>query len=151
MFHTHLKELRAERRLTQSQLAQKIGVSPGNVGDWETGKSKPGYAALVALARTLEVSADELLGLECPGPAGGGGGLSEKEKQLITSFRRLPEEYQREILEFAHFQCWLHLEKDSHSPQEEGGALNFPGEEGKPGLGGEKGGRSPLRRPKSMV
>lgn len=99
-----LKELRAERRLTQGQLAQRVGVSPGNVGDWETGKSKPGYAALVALARTLEVSADELLELERPAvdvPAG----LSGEEEELMELFCRLPAEQRQELLEFARFKC----------------------------------------------
>ena len=48
MFNTLLKELRAQNGLTQGQLAKAAGVSPGNVGDWESGKSKPGYNALAS-------------------------------------------------------------------------------------------------------
>lgn len=51
MFNTLLKELRAKNGMTQGQLAKAAGVSPGNVGDWESGKSKPGYNALASLAR----------------------------------------------------------------------------------------------------
>lgn len=40
MFNVLLKELRAKKGMTQAQLAKAIGVSPGNVGDWETGKSQ---------------------------------------------------------------------------------------------------------------
>lgn len=55
MFSALLKKLRSEKNLTQGQLAKEVGVSPGNVGDWETGKSKPGYNALASLARIFEV------------------------------------------------------------------------------------------------
>ena len=63
MFSALLKELRAQNGFTQTQLAKAVGVSPGNVGDWETGKSKPGYNALASLSRIFEVSADYLLEL----------------------------------------------------------------------------------------
>lgn len=63
MFNTLLKELRAKNGMTQGQLAKAAGVSPGNVGDWESGKSKPGYNALASLARIFDVSADYLLEL----------------------------------------------------------------------------------------
>ena len=63
MFSDLLKGLRSKRNVTQGQLAKEIGVSPGNVGDWESGKSKPGYVALASLARFFEVSADDLLEL----------------------------------------------------------------------------------------
>lgn len=64
MFSAILKDLRAKNGYTQGQLAKMLGVSPGNVGDWETGKSKPGYSALASLARIFEVSADYLLELD---------------------------------------------------------------------------------------
>lgn len=63
MFNALLKELRAKNGMTQGQLAKAAGVSPGNVGDWESGKSKPGYNALASLARIFDVSADYLLEL----------------------------------------------------------------------------------------
>ena len=66
MFPTILKNLRKKNKVTQIQLATAIGVSPGNVGDWETGKSFPSYNALISLAKYFDVSADTLLELEPP-------------------------------------------------------------------------------------
>ena len=110
MFSALLKKLRSEKNLTQGQLAKEVGVSPGNVGDWETGKSKPGYNALASLARIFEVSADYLLelspektsepptelrgldeikasqGLTCDGLP-----LSEDEVDLVAMYRLLPQ------------------------------------------------------------
>ena len=110
MFSALLKKLRSEKNLTQGQLAKEVGVSPGNVGDWETGKSKPGYNALASLARIFEVSADYLLEIE-PSPAKAsddlfahqktaglicdGSPLEGEEADLIAMYRLLPEE-QRE-------------------------------------------------------
>ena len=64
MFTNILKDLRRQKHVTQIQLAESIGVSPGNVGDWESGKSRPNYGALIALSKFFEVSADVLLGIE---------------------------------------------------------------------------------------
>ena len=57
MFASLLKQLRAKKGVSQLELAKAIGVSNGNVGDWERGRSKPGYDALIALSRFFEVSA----------------------------------------------------------------------------------------------
>ena len=85
MFSALLKKLRSEKNLTQGQLAKEVGVSPGNVGDWETGKSKPGYNALASLARIFEVSADYLLEIE-PSPAkASGGGVFQKENDNMKN------------------------------------------------------------------
>ena len=55
MFSDLLKNLRNQKRITQPQLAKAVGVSPGNISDWETGRSKPGYVALATLSRFLPV------------------------------------------------------------------------------------------------
>ena len=64
MFSEILKDLRSKSGISQGQLAKSVGVSPGNVSDWEVGKTKPGYVALAALARFFGVSADYLLELD---------------------------------------------------------------------------------------
>lgn len=44
-------------------MAKKIGYSQSVISDWEKGISDPSAKAIIALAQTLEVSADFLLGL----------------------------------------------------------------------------------------
>ena len=63
MFSELLRELRLKKGVTQIELAKAIGVSNGNVGDWERGRSKPGYDALISLSRFFEISAGRLLEL----------------------------------------------------------------------------------------
>lgn len=94
MFADLLKSLRAKKNISQTQLAKAVGVSNGNVGDWERGRSKPGYDAIIALARFFEVSTDYLLSYESephenerePQMQ-----LSKKEADLIAMFRELDD------------------------------------------------------------
>jgi len=99
MFPAIIKSLRKAKKLTQIQLAEAIGVSPGNVGDWETGKSLPSYTALIHLAKCLDVSADVLLGLE--GQKNLEEDLAAEEKQLINQIRCLDQRDQKDIEDFA--------------------------------------------------
>ena len=94
-----IKSLRKAKKLTQIQLAAAIGVSPGNVGDWETGKSLSSYTALIHLAKCLDVSADVLLGLE--GQKNLEEDLTAEENQLINQIRCLDQRDQKDIEDFA--------------------------------------------------
>lgn len=49
-FSVRLRGLRAKRGLTQGDLAAEIGVSPGSVGNWESGFHLPGPVQLRKLA-----------------------------------------------------------------------------------------------------
>jgi transcriptional regulator with XRE-family HTH domain len=62
-FGERLAELRAERGLTQIQLAEMIGSSQRAISAYETVAEYPPTAVVVELAKVLKVSADELLGL----------------------------------------------------------------------------------------
>ena len=54
--------LRGERGLSQEELAQAVGVSRRVIAYYEAESTQPPGALLADLARTLKVSADELLG-----------------------------------------------------------------------------------------
>lgn len=55
----NIKKARLERKLTQEQLAEKLGVSPQAVSKWETSETYPDGALLVSLSNALGVSLDE--------------------------------------------------------------------------------------------
>jgi len=50
-----LRSLRLTAGLTQRQLAQRAGVVPGRIGDWERGRFRPEPASLSRLAQALAV------------------------------------------------------------------------------------------------
>lgn len=56
-----IKYYRKQNNLTQSQLAELIGVSPQAISKWETGIGYPDLSMIVPLAIALRVSTDELL------------------------------------------------------------------------------------------
>ncbi len=55
-----IASLRKEQNLTQSSLAEHLGVTDRAVSKWETGRSLPDPALMVDLCRTLGISVDEL-------------------------------------------------------------------------------------------
>ena len=134
MFNTLLKELRAQNGLTQGQLAKAAGVSPGNVGDWESGKSKPGYNALASLARIFDVSADYLLELT-PEKASGdtdelrrlnkfkeeqglvcdGSPLDAEETDLVAMYRLLPSHVREDMFDqvFCLYRKYIERKRES--------------------------------------
>lgn len=59
---TKIRELRKQRRLSQTDLAKQIHVSQATVTSWETGRADPSSSALNALADFFGVSSDYLLG-----------------------------------------------------------------------------------------
>ncbi len=56
-----IKELRESRKLTQAELAEKIGVSSKTISKWETAKGLPDISLLQPLAQALGISVIELM------------------------------------------------------------------------------------------
>ena len=58
---TTVKQLRENKKLTQADLAERIGVSSKTVSKWETGKGLPDISLLQPLAQALGISVIELM------------------------------------------------------------------------------------------
>lgn len=54
-------ELRKEKKLTQQELADKLGVTDRAVSHWENGRRLPDYSLLKDISTELSVSINELL------------------------------------------------------------------------------------------
>ena len=88
-----LKELRKERNLTQTEVANGIGVGQSNVRRWEIGEVLPSSEFVIKLADFFEVSADYLLGRSddlgnvtvSPTPAT----LTTEEREIIAMYSAL--------------------------------------------------------------
>ena len=59
-----LSELRAEKGVTQDEVADELSISNKTISKWENGMSEPDLSMLIALARYYNVTTDALLGLE---------------------------------------------------------------------------------------
>lgn len=56
-----IKKLREDRKLTQAELAEKIGISSKTISKWETAKGLPDISLLEPLAQALNISVIELM------------------------------------------------------------------------------------------
>ena len=100
-FGKRLAALRLAKGLTQTQLAEAISSTQRTVSYYETTAEYPTVQALLAIAKVLHVSLDELVGLkpskERPQAQ------PKEERRLWKQFRliaQLPERDQRAVLRF---------------------------------------------------
>lgn len=59
-------QLRKERGLTQTQLAEAMGISRNLLSNYELGRTHLTDESIIKLAEVLKVSADDILGLSHP-------------------------------------------------------------------------------------
>lgn len=63
MFGERLRELRENKKLTQTQLAEKLGLNQQDISRYETEQIDLSTDLLITFCKFFEVSADYLLGL----------------------------------------------------------------------------------------
>ena len=64
MFKDNLIQLRKYNRLTQEELAEKVGVTRQAIAKWEAGETMPDLEKSRLLAEAFEVSLDDLANFE---------------------------------------------------------------------------------------
>ncbi len=60
----NIKKFRKERKMTQEQLAEAMGVSISAVYKWESNQSVPDITLILEMAELFQTSTDVLLGYE---------------------------------------------------------------------------------------
>ena len=58
---TIIKELRERNKMTQLQLADKLGVTDKTISKWETGVSVPNINTLILISEKFDIPVDEML------------------------------------------------------------------------------------------
>jgi transcriptional regulator with XRE-family HTH domain len=97
-FGQRLVTFRQTRGLTQVQLAKATGMTQRAISYYEIEAEFPPAPALITLAQVLEVSTDELLGIQPATPAGR---ERPEEQRLWKRFQRmatLPTKDQRAVI-----------------------------------------------------
>ena len=56
-----IAENRKKKKLTQEELAKKLGISNRTISNWENGKYLPDYNLLIPLTKELDISISELI------------------------------------------------------------------------------------------
>lgn len=83
-FGDKLRQLRKERKLTQKELANLIGVKNSVISFYEVGDRTPSLEVLIKLSKALHISTDVLLGID-KSEVINVSGLSENDKQIVQS------------------------------------------------------------------
>lgn len=92
-----VKQLMAQRGLTQKELAGCLGVSPSTLGNYIRGERRPPQAVLLSLASYFHVTVDFLLGVPDVRTS------SAEESELLQMYRNLAEEQRELLLQQAKF------------------------------------------------
>lgn len=92
-----LARLRKEKGYTQVELAEKIGIIQALVSAYEKDKLRVNSEMLGRIAKALEVSADEILGLE-KSKNGNGTIKSRRLLRRLQHIERLPKRDQQTII-----------------------------------------------------
>ncbi|MDR3739880.1 MAG: helix-turn-helix transcriptional regulator [Terracidiphilus sp.] len=94
---TRISCARKAHKLTQQQLAERLGIAQQTLAHYEGGRLRLPASLLPELTRTLGLSSDELLGQNVT--PDGKRGPSSKLQQQIEAISRLPKARQRFVSE----------------------------------------------------
>lgn len=99
-FGQRLVASRENRKLSQKELADKLGITPTRLNYWEKDKREPAIGMIKAIAQALEVDTNYLIGYQ-PQNKNASLSLSEAENQLVSLHRQLNTEGQEKLLDYA--------------------------------------------------
>lgn len=91
-FGSRLKQGRKKKKLTQTEVAAKLGIDDTTISKYENDKSEPDNETLTKLANLYDVSVDWLHGREDKS-------MNEDDKKIIEGFKKLNSKDQNYILE----------------------------------------------------
>jgi transcriptional regulator with XRE-family HTH domain len=100
-----IRQLRRQRKLTQTELADRIGIHQSDLSRMEQGEYKVGLDTLLKVLQTFNISIGEFFE------------EGAKEHGVIDKFRRLSLSAQKEVESFIEFKALQEEELD-----EEGGS-----------------------------
>lgn len=115
LFPTRLKELRKKKKLTQSELGEKVGVKQNTFTNWENGKREPSLENIIKLAKILDTTTDDLLGAINVDTKGGGMATFTERLKALRQKNNLTQKELADILGVSQgaYQKW---EKGKREP-----------------------------------
>jgi transcriptional regulator with XRE-family HTH domain len=97
---SRIRELRKGRRLTQTELSEKIGVAQSDLSRMEQGEYKVGLDTLFKILQVFDLKMGEFFG-EIPEPE------EAASRELVSDFEALSSDAQREVRDFVRFKKML--------------------------------------------
>lgn len=105
VFSENLRQLMARDRLTQVDLAKRLGVTKAAVNYWYNGRSIPQLKVVQSMANIFCCSTDDLLNPDYDLATG------SLEERLLYIFRNLSEEGQKYLLQQASIASVMYEKK----------------------------------------
>lgn len=102
-FNIRLKQLRQKNKLTQSELADILGLKPTAVSNYESRRNEPSFDKLIALSKYFDVSCDYLLGISDAYLPVGGEVLDKDIVEFFSIYQQLNLEYMKDLRCFANY------------------------------------------------
>ena len=102
-FNVRLKQLRQKHKLTQSELADILGLKPTAISNYESKRNEPSFDKLIALSKYFDVSCDYLLGISDAYLPIGGEVLDKDIVEFFNLYQQLDEESTKEIRQFINY------------------------------------------------
>lgn len=102
-FSARLKRLRLEHKLTQSDLADILGLKPTAISNYESQRNEPSFEKLIILSEYFEVSCDYLLGVTDSFLPVGGEVLDRDIIEFFDLYQQLDLEYAEELRKYMEY------------------------------------------------
>ena len=93
-----IRQLRKERSLTQSELAQRIGVQQSDLCRMENGEYKVSLETLFKILAVFGLDIGEFFRDEFPPPT-----PTDRDRELLKLFHRLDDLTKSEVLDFVRY------------------------------------------------
>ncbi|HTR02875.1 MAG TPA: helix-turn-helix transcriptional regulator [Thermoanaerobaculia bacterium] len=122
---SRIRELRKGRRLTQTELSEKIGVAQSDLSRMEQGEYKVGLDTLFKILQVFDLKMGEFFG-ETETPA------ERDSRDLVAEFQMLSEEARQEVRDFVRFKKLQEAAPEASADGEAGEHETAPEGEEKP-------------------
>ena len=102
-FNLRLKQLRQRHKLTQSELAEILGLKPTAISNYESKRNEPSFDKLIALSKYFDVSCDYLLGISDAYLPVGGEVLDKDIVDFFNLYQQLNQESANELKSYIEY------------------------------------------------
>jgi transcriptional regulator with XRE-family HTH domain len=93
-----IAQLRKDQGMTQTQLAQRLGIAQQTLAHYEVGRLRVAASMLPVLAQVLGTTVEELIG-QAPARAAGERGPAPRLQRQLERLSTLPKTKQRAVME----------------------------------------------------
>lgn len=102
-FNVRLRQLRQKNKLTQSELADILGLKPTAISNYESQRNEPSFEKLIALSKHFDVSCDYLLGVADAYLPVGGEVLDKEIVDFFDLYQQLLPENSLELTNYIKY------------------------------------------------